>query len=210
MEQQLIQLNTEYPALFPSIQRAINESCRRAQDEVNQFHGSKFIKKRQGYADWLRTEPILDSTISELGIQDISCKRSSNRNNSSLHLEIHTPHAVLVFAQVPKGGTVPRRAKYRQEYIDQCCMWEWMPDMKPYTTNCRPLYVVTHSLPKDYGSMPDIYIGRLNSSQDSWSCNYPISSVIAETTAEGSNANKPKVAVREDIFKGTNIRLKNA
>lgn len=210
MDIQLKHLATDYPTLLPAIQRAIGIGCQETTKVVSAYHMNKLTQSRKGYINWTLTEPIIDNAIVELGIEEISIRRSPNRNNSSFHLEVHTPYAVIVFAQVSKGGSVPRKAIYRQIYIDQCCMWEWKTDVKPFTENCRPLYVITYALPKGANSMPEIYIGRLNSSQDAWSCNHPISAVLSETTMAKQNEERATVALSEDITKATNIRFKNA
>lgn len=210
MDIQLKHLATDYPTLLPAIQRAIYDTYSQTQKVIAALRADELVKSRQGFLSWSLNETIICNNIAELGFREIHLCRTANCNNSALHLEIHTPHAVIVFSKVSKGGQVPRKAKYRQEYIDQCCMWEWKTDVKPFTENCRPLYVITYALPKDADSMPEIYIGRLNSSQDAWSCNHPISAVLSETTIAKQNEERAKVALSEDITKVTNIRFKNA
>lgn len=116
MEEHLKQLCNENPLLLTTIQGAIFSGYEQAKRFVIQ-NGCESIQ-RDGYARHVCIEPCVFRAIEEARFSGVTLSCPNNIGKTAKHLEIRTPHAILMIAS-GRNTSKPPKAKYRQQTIDQ-------------------------------------------------------------------------------------------
>ena len=208
LELQLVRIMERMPDLLCVIDDTIHSVYREVEQTTRTMRNDPLAKNKIGYLVHAIMEHRIRVAIEEANIPQIELMAVSN-GRSATHLEIVTPYAIIAFSHVQQIGNAPRKAKYRQKYIDQMFMQEVYPELSEYTPYCKPLYIVTYAT-KTSGSFETMTkIGRLTVDQESWSCNYTIYDLIATKKTEEIISNQNNIAPHEEVVRNSKIQLKN-
>ena len=206
-ELQLVRIKKEMPMLFSLIDMAIKSTFRRIDDGTKQIRNDPLVGNKTGYFFYILVEHAIRRTVEEANIPGVDIRVVSN-GGGTLHLEIHTPYGIITFARVHHEGDVPRKAKFRQVYIDQTFVQEVYPELKLYTPDCKPLYVVTYSGQISNSESVAIRIGRLTVDQENWSCNYTLGDLISTNDTTEEIEPKNEMVPHENVQRISKIRIK--
>lgn len=208
-ELQLIKIQQQMPQLLQIIDSTIQGVYRRNEETTRDMRSDPLVGKRTGYLLHGVMEHYVRRAIEEAGIENVEVKAIKN-GTSAYHLEIFTPYAVIMISHVHRSGDVPKKANFRQKFVDQTFIQEVYPELALFSSDCIPLYVVTHAQNRDNISEATIRIGRLSVDQGSWSCNYLLQDLIKNAVTTEEISSQSKVSAIEDVRRISNIRLKNS
>ena len=208
IELQLVKIQRELPLLLKILEATIQNVYREVEALTREMRPDPLAGTKIGYMLHVYMEPRIRRAIEEAGIENVVASAVQN-SAGAYHLEIRTPFAILMFAHVQREGDVPRRANYRQKYVDQTFMREVYPELELFSSDSIPLYVITHARSKVSASEAIIRIGRLSVDQESWSCNYDLHSLVASAVTTEEIVPQSAIAAREDIKRESRIQLKH-
>lgn len=210
MEEHLKQLCNENPLLLTTIQGAIFSGYEQAKRFVIQ-NGCESIQ-RDGYARHVCIEPCVFRAIEEARFSGVTLSCPNNIGKTAKHLEIRTPHAILMIAS-GRNTSKPPKAKYRQQTIDQFYYGQQvLPGVFQSDELSPPLYIITHAPDRRKNSVTPavICIGRPSVDQLSWSCFYKFDDLGLENYATENIAVRESVSLKETVVKTTTLSLKKA
>ena len=207
IELQILRIQQTIPALFGVIENAIQGVYRHIEEETRTARNDPLFQKRLGYCIHTWMEHSIRVAIEEANIPNVSVEAVSNGSGTP-HLEIYTPYAILVFAHVQRIGNVPRNAKYRQKYIDQMFMQEVFPEYAEYTSESKPLYVVTYTLVDQKTFSASTRIGRLTVDQEGWSWIYSLNDLASQRSGIEQINPGNTITPLETVVRKNRIQLK--
>lgn len=208
-EFQLVKIQREMPMLLKIIESTIQSVYREAEEITRTMRSDPLAGKREGYYLYWRMEHTILRAVEEAGIKGVEAK-AVRSGSSTYHLEICTPYAVIMVSHVHRNGDVPKKANYRQKYVDQTFVQEVFPELSLFTPECSPLYVITHSYTPNNISSAIVRIGRLAVDQSSWSCNYYLKDLISKAITTEEIVPSDAITVPEDVKRNSKIRLKKS
>ena len=208
-EFQLLKIQREMPMLLKIIESTIQSVYRETEEVTRTMRSDPLAGKRTGYYLYWRTEHDVRRSVEEAGIEGVEVKAVKS-GTGSYHLEIITPYAVLMVSHVHRNGDVPKKANYRQKYVDQTFVQEIFPELSPFTPECSPLYIITHSSVTNSVSKAVIRIGRLSVDQSSWSCNFYLNDLIAKANTTEEIVPNNTITVPENVQRKSRIRIKKS
>jgi len=212
MEFQLEVLSREVPGFFHTLTNAISAAYNAAYAQMPPpMHRDQLCQRRfYGYI-----LPTVDYEIrrafDNASFRGIKVINAENANRSAPHLEIHTPWCIFVISKVRRHRDVPRKANYRQKYVDQMFIPEVFPDMEVYSDGCRPLYVVTHASASPDFELKHVGIGRLTATQEAWSFFCGIDALCSWDALSETVSKTVAPEVRQEIVeKSRRVQIKKA
>ena len=208
-EFQLMKIQRDLPMLLKIIEATIQSVYREAEEKTRKMRSDPLAGKRIGYYLYWRTEHEIRQAVEEAAIEGVEVKAVKS-GTGSYHLEIITPYAVLMVSHVHRNGDVPKKANYRQKYVDQTFVQEIFPELSLFTPECSPLYVITHSRDTNSVSNAVIRIGRLSVDQSSWSCNYYLNDLVAKASTTEEIVPNNAIAVPENVQRKSKIKIKKS
>lgn len=204
-ELQLVKVQQKIPMLFDGIYNAIQGEYRETEVKTRAMRSDPLVNKKIGYLLHTYMEHKIRCAIEEMDINNTELFVESNGRGAP-YLVVKTPFCLLTFSRVRHAGDVPRKAHYRQKYIDQMFMQDILPEYELFTSECKPLYVITYAETTQGSFIADIRIGRLTVDQSGWSCNYHLSDLINPVTEKISVNNNIKPD--EEVKRNSRIRIK--